>query len=55
MSTITDTQQAIAHAVERVGPAVVGFGRGWGRGSGVVVAPAGSSPRPTTCVERTSP
>ncbi|HZO60971.1 MAG TPA: trypsin-like peptidase domain-containing protein [Solirubrobacterales bacterium] len=39
MSTITDTQQAIAHAVERVGPAVVGFGRGWGRGSGVVVAP----------------
>ena len=25
--------------MERVGPAVVGFGRGWGRGSGVVVAP----------------
>ena len=39
MSTITDLQQAIGHAVERVGPAVVGFGRGWGRGSGVVVAP----------------
>ena len=39
MSTITDLQQAIRHAVERVGPAVVGFGRGWGRGSGVVVAP----------------
>jgi serine protease Do len=39
MSTITDLQQAIEHAVERVGPAVVGFGRGWGRGSGVVVAP----------------
>ncbi len=39
MSTITDLQQAIQHAVERVGPAVVGFGRGWGRGSGVVVAP----------------
>ena len=39
MSTITDLQQAIGRAVERVGPAVVGFGRGWGRGSGVVVAP----------------
>jgi serine protease Do len=39
MSTITDLQQAIEQAVERVGPAVVGFGRGWGRGSGVVVAP----------------
>jgi serine protease Do len=39
MSTITDLQQAIEHAVGRVGPAVVGFGRGWGRGSGVVVAP----------------
>ena len=39
MSTITDFQQAIGQAVERVGPAVVGFGRGWGRGSGVVVAP----------------
>lgn len=39
MSTITDIQDAIASAAERVGPAVVGFGRGWGRGSGVVVAP----------------
>ena len=39
MSTITDLQEAIGHAVERVGPRVVGFGRGWGRGSGVVVAP----------------
>jgi serine protease Do len=25
--------------VDRVGPAVVGLGRGWGRGSGVVIAP----------------
>ncbi|MGH2980282.1 MAG: trypsin-like peptidase domain-containing protein, partial [Solirubrobacterales bacterium] len=39
MSTITDLQEAIASAADRVGPAVVGFGRGWGRGSGVVVSP----------------
>jgi len=39
LSTITDLQEAIASAAERVGPAVVGLGRGWGRGSGVVVAP----------------
>ncbi len=31
--------QAIADATEKVGPAVVGLGRGWGRGSGVVVGP----------------
>jgi serine protease Do len=31
-------QEAIAGAAERVGPAVVGLGRGWSRGSGVVVA-----------------
>jgi serine protease Do len=40
MSTIKDLQETIASAADRVGPAVVGFGRGWGRGSGVVVAPA---------------
>jgi serine protease Do len=34
-----ELQEAIASAAERVGPAVVGLGRGWGRGSGVVVAP----------------
>ena len=39
MSTITDLQDAIARAASTVGPGVVGFGRGWGRGSGVVVAP----------------
>ena len=39
MSTTTDLQAAIERTVERVGPAVVGFGRGWGRGSGIVVAP----------------
>ncbi len=32
-------QQAVAEAADRVGPAVVGLGRGWGRGSGVVIAP----------------
>ena len=32
-------QQAVAETAARVGPAVVGIGRGWGRGSGVVVAP----------------
>jgi serine protease Do len=39
MSTITDLQTAIGGVAERVGPAVVGFGRGYGRGSGIVVAP----------------
>jgi serine protease Do len=32
-------QSAIAEAAERTGPAVVGLGRGWALGSGVVVAP----------------
>jgi serine protease Do len=32
-------QQAVSDATDKVGPAVVGLGRGWGRGSGVVVAP----------------
>jgi S1-C subfamily serine protease len=32
-------QQAVTEAADTVGPAVVGLGRGWGRGSGVVVAP----------------
>ena len=31
-------QQAVRDAAEGVGPAVVGLGRGWGRGSGVVIA-----------------
>src|ERR1044072_264562 len=32
-------QRAVNEAAEKVGPAVVGLGRGWGRGAGVVVAP----------------
>jgi serine protease Do len=32
-------QEAVGEAAGRVGPAVVGLGRGWGRGSGVVIAP----------------
>jgi serine protease Do len=31
-------QRTVVQAAERVGPAVAGLGRGWGRGSGVVVA-----------------
>ncbi len=31
--------RAVGGAAERVGPAVVGLGRGWGRGSGVVIGP----------------
>src|SRR3954452_14075282 len=30
---------AVREAAEKVGPSVVGLGRGWGRGSGIVVAP----------------
>jgi serine protease Do len=32
-------QRAVNEAADKVGPAVVGLGRGWGRGSGVVIAP----------------
>jgi S1-C subfamily serine protease len=31
--------QATRDAAETTGPSVVGLGRGWGRGSGVVIAP----------------
>jgi serine protease Do len=37
MAALSDFSQAIAAAAERVGPAVVGLGRGWGVGSGVVI------------------
>jgi serine protease Do len=38
MSVLNELQSAVARAAERVGPSVVGLGRGWGRGSGVVTA-----------------
>jgi serine protease Do len=38
MSIITELKEAVAGAAEAVGPSVVGLGRGWGRGSGVVTA-----------------
>ena len=38
MSVLQELQSAVAGAAERVGPSVVGLGRGWGRGSGVVTA-----------------
>src|SRR3954469_20337420 len=39
VSTITELQETIGAVAARVGPATVGFGRGWGRGSGVVIGP----------------
>lgn len=38
MSFLQDIENAVAQAAERVGPSVVGLGRGWGRGCGVVIA-----------------
>jgi S1-C subfamily serine protease len=38
MSVIEELRDAVANAAETVGPSVVGLGRGWGRGSGVVTA-----------------
>jgi serine protease Do len=38
MSVLEEIQQAVTAAVDHVGPSVVGLGRGWGRGSGVVTA-----------------
>jgi serine protease Do len=38
MEVLASFQEAIAQAAARVGPSVVGLGRGWGRGSGVVIA-----------------
>ena len=39
MTVLEETSAAIADAATKLGPAVVGLGRGWGVGSGVVVAP----------------
>jgi serine protease Do len=38
MNTIHTIQDAVAGAADSVGPSVVGLGRGWGHGSGVVIA-----------------
>jgi serine protease Do len=38
MNALTAIQETLAGAAARVGPAVVGLGRGWGLGSGVVIA-----------------
>jgi serine protease Do len=38
-SLLSAFQQSVAAVADRVGPAVVGLGRGWSRGSGVIVAP----------------
>jgi serine protease Do len=38
MDALTTLQDTIAGAAEAVGPSVVGLGRGWGHGSGVVIA-----------------
>jgi serine protease Do len=35
---LDELQAAVTAATERVGPSVIGLGRGWGRGSGVVIA-----------------
>jgi serine protease Do len=39
VTLLTALQEAVVEAAERAGPSVVGLGRGWGRGSGVVIAP----------------
>jgi serine protease Do len=38
MAGIQELQDAIGGTAERIGPSVVGLGRGWGLGSGVVIA-----------------
>jgi S1-C subfamily serine protease len=39
MTLLEELETAVQGAAERVGPAVVGLGRGWGVGSGVVIGP----------------
>jgi serine protease Do len=39
MNAVTTMQDLIENTAREVGPAVVGLGRGWGHGSGVVIAP----------------
>src|ERR1700744_5394015 len=37
MSVLEELESTIQGAVERFGPAVIGLGQGWGRGSGFVI------------------
>ena len=37
MTAVTEFSETLSGAAERVGPSVVGLGRGWGLGSGVVI------------------
>src|SRR5437764_10584534 len=39
MSVLQELEASVQTAWERTGPAVVGIGRGWGVGSGIVFAP----------------
>jgi serine protease Do len=39
MTVLEELEAAVQSGAERVGPAVVGLGRGWGVGSGVVIGP----------------
>jgi serine protease Do len=39
MAVLEEISGTVSGVAERIGPAVVGLGRGWGRGSGVVIAP----------------
>src|SRR4051812_47716395 len=39
MAVLEQLSDSVRGVADSVGPAVVGLGRGWGRGSGVVVAP----------------
>jgi serine protease Do len=39
MSLLEELEASVQRAAEQTGPAVVGIGRGWGRGSGVVLEP----------------
>ncbi len=39
MSVLTDIENSVANIASSAGPAVVGLGRGWGVGSGVIIAP----------------
>ena len=49
MSVLDELQAAVTAAAERVGPSVVGLGRGWGRGSGVVSRTGACSPTRMSC------